>query len=243
MSRLLVAFLPILASSVLARLSRTTLGKSLNTSVNASVATKSMPDIGAILKNAEALQAPQSKPQAAAGGQRKKLDVGLNDFEMKLEDDLTKVLFTMLPNSTNASTRSSFNSTLRSVFKAGFLEAVKGTKQKVAHNWLQLKPEKRENYFSAVKARYQEIFDAQEKRLNDRVKIAFFSDADLPPKASDATVKANINKLTSKVATQLSKQLNDYAEMFYMSNIFLRFRVKMSKKVLALASEKSVIVV
>jgi hypothetical protein len=201
-----------------------------------------MPDIGALLKNAEALQAPKSTPQAASGSQRKKLDVGLNDFEKKLEEDVAKVLLAKLPNSTNASARSSFNSTLRSIFKAGFLEAVKSTKQKVAHNWLQLKPEKRENYFSAVKARYLEIFDGQEKRLNDRINIAFFSDADLPPKANDATVKANVDKLVSKVAKPLSKQLDDYAEMFYMSNIFLRFRVKMSKKVLALATEKSVIV-
>merc|ERR1719160_837155 len=162
--------------------------------------------------------------------------------EKKLEDDIVKDLFEKLPNSTNSSARDSFNSSVRSLFKAEFLDQVKSTKQKVAHNWLQLKPEKRENYFSAVKARYLEIFDGQEKRLNDRINIAFFSDADLPPKASDATLKANIDKLVSKVATPLSKQLNDYAEMFYMSNIFLRFRVKMSKKVLALATENSVIV-
>lgn len=205
-------------------------------------AAQSMPDIGAILQNAKALQEPTVSPQAAAGANRKKLDVGLNDFEKKLEDDIAKVLLAQLPNNTNASARERFNNTVRSDFRVGFLEGVKSSKQKVAHNWLQLKPEKRENYFSAIKARFAEIFDTQEKRVSDRVKIAFFSDTDLPPKANDAQVKQNIEKLVSKIVKPLAKQCDDYAEMFYMSNIFLRFRVKMSKKVLALATEKSVIV-
>jgi len=265
MRRLLVVLLALVSNTGLGRLSRSAPEK-LNASAvvpaksNASTVApqktnatavskpaaadtgKSMPDIGALLKNAEALKEPTVSPQAAAGASRKKLDVGLNDFEKKLEDDLVKVLFAKLPNTTNASARESFNSSVRSVFKSEFLEQVKDTKKKVAHNWLQLKPEKRENYFSAIKARYLEIFDGQEKRLPDRITIAFFSDADLPPKASDAQVKQNTEKLVSKIVKPLCKQLNDYAEMFYMSNIFLRFRVKMSKKVLALATESSVIV-
>lgn len=210
---------------------------------NKTAAAKSMPDIGALLKNAEALQTTTVSPQAAAGASRKKLDVGLNDFEIKLEDEIVTSLFSQLPNSTNETARASFNRTLRSAFKLNFLDGVKSTKQKVAHNWLQLKPEKRENYFSAIKSRYLEIFGEQEKRLKDRIKIAFFSDADFPPKASEGQVKQNIEKLASKIVKPLCKQLNDYAEMFYMSNIFLRFRVKMSKKVLALAAEKSVLVI
>lgn len=256
MTRLLVVILAVVSNCALGRLSRSGPQK-LNASAetpkianktaaskpDAAQAAQSMPDIGAILKNAEALQTTTVSPQAAAGGNRKKLDVGLNDFEIKLEDDIVQALFAKLPNSTTGSAKGSFNSTLRSVFKASFLDGVKSTKQKVAHNWLQLKPEKRENYFSAVKARYLEIFGEQEKRLKDRINIAFFSDADLPPKASDAQVKQNTEKLATKIVKPLCKQLNDYAEMFYMSNIFLRFRVKMSKKVLALATEKSIVVV
>jgi len=254
MMRLVVVFLA--ANFVHGRLSRSDSVK-LNTSavtpksenktasskVDAATVKQSMPDIGALLKNAEALQTTTVSPQAAAGGNRKKLDVGLNDFEIKLEDEIVTSLFAQLPNSTSESARGSFNSTLRSVFKASFLDGVKSTKQKVAHNWLQLKPEKRENYFSAVKSKYLEIFGEQEKRLKDRIHIAFFSDADFPPKASDTQVKQNTEKLASKIVKPLCKQLSDYAEMFYMSNIFLRFRVKMSKKVLALATENSVLVI
>jgi len=248
MTMFLVLIFAAVSNTALGRLSRSAPAK-LNASAmapkseNKTAASKSMPDIGALLKNAEDLQTTTASPQAVAGASRKKLDVGLNDFEMKLEDDIVKTLFEKLPNSTNSSARASFNSSVRSIFKTDFLDQVKSTKQKVAHNWLQLKPEKRENYFSSIKARFSEIFGEQEKRVHDRVTIAFFSDADFPPKASDALVKQNTEKLVSKIVKPLCKQLNDYAEMFYMSNIFLRFRVKMSKKVLALATESSVLVI
>jgi len=192
-------------------------------------------DLDHIMKTAVLLKpklGAQSNVQSGGsnGSSRLRLDVGLNAFEAKAEDALLASLAARLPLSLAAPARERFNKTFRGEFRARFLDGVKPAKVRVAKHWTELKPEKRDMFFQAVKERFGEILGQQLPRFEERSKLAFFTERDLPPKADDALVRSNVDKLISKVVPRLEKQLEDYVEMYYMSNIFLQFRIAVPRR-------------
>jgi len=227
-----LAVLVAAAEAVKIRMSNTTKPLVANATNGTSV------DLGAILEKAAALSnsqaAPQSEQQSTAV-QHGKLDLGLNRFEGDAEQMFLSALTSKLPASNES--RQDFNKTVEVAFKAEFDQSMKPIKEKVSKYWVELKDEKRDTFAAEVKKKFDSIFDGQSKEIAKRADS--FSAKDLPPGADDAAVKTHIGKVVSSKLKFLTHQMDNYVELYYMSSIFLGYRVKGNKHSAMLALQVS----
>lgn len=205
---------------------------------NASGPTGATPaDLAEVVAKAAALTAPPPAAAQAHSGRHSKLDVGFKGFEADAEAAVLGALVPRLPSSLAAAAREEFNHTVSLEIQARFNASVAATKASVAKHWMELKDEKRDSFVAQLKNRFSDIFESHRARFAHRASVDFFTEKDLPPQADDAHVRLNIDRLMNHSMVSLTKQLDDYTEMFYMSSIFLGYRVKASKKMLSLVSK------
>jgi hypothetical protein len=179
-------------------------------------------DIGALLKGAAALGVPAggaAKPAETKPQQQTTIDVGLDSFLQNLTHEL--VANTTGNVGANASVPS-FDAAVASAVEQDVKAALLPVKKEIAAHWMDLKPEKRDEYVVMLKAKFAELLHGATDPFLRHATIKFHTAKDL---ASDHVAK-DLEYVMKTPTSRLVSSLKDYTDLLYMSNIFLSFHEK-----------------
>lgn len=164
---------------------------------------------------------PTAPPPTAAPVQKHvTLDVGLDRFASDATAAILKVTEEHAPK--DPEVRAQFEREVAAAVNRSLTNATDPIKKMVAKNWVELKEEKRDMYASLVHDKFQEIFNTTSASFASHAKIKFQKVEDF--EKPEEKREHDLSYIVDGPMKRLAGSLKDYAELMYMSNIFVQAR-------------------
>merc|ERR1719352_978609 len=154
------------------------------------------------------------------------IDVGLEVFVQNLTRDLVANATATVGANASSANLTSFKAAVAAAVEKDVKAALLPVKKEIAGHWMDLKPEKRDQYVELLKLKFAELLKGAEQPFLRHASIKFHTPADL---TSDKATK-DLEWVMKSPTTRLVSSLKDYSDLLYMSNIFLAVHEKHSGK-------------
>merc|ERR1719389_12288 len=152
------------------------------------------------------------------------IDVGLEVFVQNLTRDLVANATATVGANASSANLTAFEETVKAAVDKDVKAALLPVKKEIAGHWMDLKPEKRDQYVELLKAKFAELLHGAETPFLRHASIKFHAPKDLN---SDKVTK-DLEWVMKSPTTRLVSSLKDYSDLLYMSNIFLAVHEKHS---------------
>lgn len=173
-----------------------------------------MSNVSAAEPEVEATPAPTQPPPP----QKVTLDVGISGFIAQVTEALTNLTRQHEPK--DEQVRARFEKELADKINATISNATLPIKQMVAKNWVDLKPDKRDKYAELVHMKFLDLYNTSFHNFKSHMNIRFQKEEDFT--APEEKIQKDLDYIVKTPTERVVSSLKDYAELLYMSNIFLQ---------------------
>merc|ERR1719263_1186994 len=155
------------------------------------------------------------------------IDVGLEVFIQNLTRDLVANTTATVGANASSTNMTAFEETIAAAVDKDVKAALLPVKKEIAGHWMDLKPEKRDQYVELLKLKFAELLKGAEEPYLRHASIKFHAGESL---ANASKVAKDLEWVMKSPTTRLVSSLKDYSDLLYMSNIFLAVHEKHTGK-------------
>merc|ERR1719263_1173735 len=160
------------------------------------------------------------------------IDVGLEVFVQNLTRDLVANATATVGANASSANLTAFEETVKAAVDKDVKAALLPVKKEIAGHWMDLKPEKRDQYVELLKVKFAELLQNAEQPYLRHASIKFHAPGagyavDLN---NETQVTNNLEWVMKSPTTRLVSSLKDYSDLLYMSNIFIAVHEKHSRE-------------